>query len=125
MSFLYFMLFLFHLFHIFIGNEPAGLYHEKIPILCLFDPDLGLHEAMLVAKRGAVVMLSIRGKPLYLPADILFAYIALSAHDIHIFKDVFFIKELSGNVLGISIKYNPDLLFLGLWGYIGIKRDLI
>ena len=118
------MLFLFHLFHIFVGNKPAGLYHEKISILCLFDPDLGLHKTMFIAKGSAVIVFAIWSEPLDLPADILFAYVAFGAHDIHIFQDVFFVKKLSGYVLGIGIKYNPDLLLLGLWGHIGVKRDL-
>ena len=79
------MLFLFHLFHIFVGNKPAGLYHEKISIFRLFDPDLGLHKAVFVAKRSAVIVFAVWSKPLDLPADILFADIAFGAHDIHVF----------------------------------------
>ena len=67
---------------------------------------------MLVTVGGTVIVLAVGRKPFYPALDIAMANIALGAHDLHVLKYILLGIELPGDVLGIIVKNNANLLLL-------------
>lgn len=95
------------------GNEFFGLYDIDRVVLRLSDADFPFHIAVLITIGHREIMLSVGSEPFDLPTDIFMAEITAAACNFFVGQSFCLVRELSGDVFGVVVKYDLYLFLPG------------